>query len=398
MIAQEQLYINKSECCGCSSCVDICPKSVLCMQEDESGFLYPIVKNPNVCIDCKKCLKICPEKNLHSIESDFKAFYAGYFIDNAELISCASGGLATAISKKFLLSQGIVYGCAYSKTFNSVEYLRVTDISALEKLKTSKYSQAIKNGIYKKVIEDLHNGYKVLFIGLPCDVLAVRLAVPLQLQTDLYLLELICHGPTSPKVHRQYIRELEKRGAITSFSCRAKKNGEWKPFFIHVKFDDGSEHYEEFHKSAYGVAFRYLKRPSCYSCKIKGNRLAGDLMIGDYHYVEEGMKGYNAHGVSSALVHNEKGERLLSGLDNYGFYLVEIPERNAMGNGAITRAIPAPNKQKDFEKVFVEKGIMSAARLPFVKWSNYRRSLKASILRIAVKIKRILVPSTRPRD
>ncbi|WP_297960247.1 Coenzyme F420 hydrogenase/dehydrogenase, beta subunit C-terminal domain [uncultured Ruminococcus sp.] len=398
MILQEVLFQDRSECCGCSACVDICPKSVLIMQEDASGFLYPRIKEHAECIDCKRCLKVCPEKNLLQIDSEFKSFYAGYFKDNKELISCASGGLATAISKKFIQSHGIVYGCAYSDDWNTIEYKRVTDILDLEKLKTSKYSQSIKEGIYKKVIADLQGGSKVLFIGLPCDVLAVKSIVPTKYHSALYLLELICHGPTSLKVHRQFITELEKKGRMIFFSTRAKKNGAWKPFYIHAKYENGTEHYEEFHKSAYGAAFRYMKRPSCYTCKIKGNHLVGDLMIGDYHYVEKGMNGYNEHGVSSALVHNEKGEQLLAELDSVGFYIIEIPRRNAIGNGAITRAIPAPAKHEEFEKFFVEKGLISASRLRFVIKSNIERSIKASMLKFAVKVKRFFLPSTRPHD
>ena len=368
------------------------------MQEDASGFLYPRIINQEGCIDCKRCLEVCPEKNLLSIKSEFKSFYAGYLKNSDELISCASGGLATAISKKFIQNHGVVYGCAYSDDWKTIEYRRVTDILDLEKLKTSKYSQSRKDGIYKRIMEDLCAGSKVLFIGLPCDVLAVRNSVPTKYHSALYLLELICHGPTSPKVHRQFITELEKKGRVTYFSTRAKKNGAWKPFFIHAKFENGTEHYEEFHKSAYGAAFRYLKRPSCYTCKIKGNHLAGDLMIGDYHYVEKGMKAYNEHGVSSALVHNEKGEKLLTELESTGFYITEIPKRNATGNGAITRAIPAPEKHEEFERVFVESGLTTASKLRFVIGSNIKRSVKAFVMEWAVKIKRVVVPSTRPHD
>ena len=34
---------NKQECCGCTACVERCPRHCIVMQEDEEGFLYPIV-------------------------------------------------------------------------------------------------------------------------------------------------------------------------------------------------------------------------------------------------------------------------------------------------------------------------------------------------------------------
>ena len=34
--------IDKHSCCGCSSCVQKCPKKCISMYEDDEGFLYPV--------------------------------------------------------------------------------------------------------------------------------------------------------------------------------------------------------------------------------------------------------------------------------------------------------------------------------------------------------------------
>lgn len=57
-----ELVKDKVDCCGCASCVQVCPKKCLSMKEDEEGFLYPI-KNEQSCIDCGLCEKVCPLKN-----------------------------------------------------------------------------------------------------------------------------------------------------------------------------------------------------------------------------------------------------------------------------------------------------------------------------------------------
>lgn len=51
--------INKSECCGCNACGDICPKGAISFKEDIEGFLYPVVDR-DTCIDCHLCEKVCP--------------------------------------------------------------------------------------------------------------------------------------------------------------------------------------------------------------------------------------------------------------------------------------------------------------------------------------------------
>ena len=32
---------NKTNCCGCTACMNICPKKAISMIEDKEGFLYP---------------------------------------------------------------------------------------------------------------------------------------------------------------------------------------------------------------------------------------------------------------------------------------------------------------------------------------------------------------------
>lgn len=55
------LYINKSECCGCSACYSICRKKAISMIPDSKGFEYPEI-NKNKCIKCGMCVKVCPIK------------------------------------------------------------------------------------------------------------------------------------------------------------------------------------------------------------------------------------------------------------------------------------------------------------------------------------------------
>lgn len=54
--------IDKHSCCGCSSCVQKCPKKCISMYEDDEGFLYPVVDKEK-CIDCGLCEIVCPCHN-----------------------------------------------------------------------------------------------------------------------------------------------------------------------------------------------------------------------------------------------------------------------------------------------------------------------------------------------
>ena len=55
------LYTDKKDCCGCTACFVICPKSAITMQEDEEGFSYPVIDGRK-CIRCRMCVRVCPIK------------------------------------------------------------------------------------------------------------------------------------------------------------------------------------------------------------------------------------------------------------------------------------------------------------------------------------------------
>lgn len=395
----EDLFKNKNECCGCELCSNICPTGAIKMIADEVGFLYPIIENKKMCIDCGKCIRICPLKNKGGINSNFEAFYAGSILDKEDLISCASGGIATILAREAVRNNGIVYGVSYANDWKSVEYIRCSTVEEIEKLKSSKYAQAQKGHIYELIESDLKSGIEVLFIGLPCEVLAVKNFFN-RYKSNLFTVELVCHGPTSPEVHRQFCDYLENKcgSKVNFFSTRYKKNGKWKPFYIYAKTDTSKEYISPFHESSYGAAFRYLKRPSCYSCKIKGEELAGDIMIGDYHYVEPGMRGYNANGVSSILIHNKKGQYLIDRVPTNEFVLTQINARNALANAAISHSIKAPKGEKYFHDTFAKNGLKKANSLLIVLISNCQRKLKFNILKYGVRLKRLLFPSSKPNN
>lgn len=391
------LYQEPHECCGCGACADVCARNAITMKDDVYGFRYPVIEDESLCVDCNLCQKVCPIKHASEETSQFIEYYAASLNDRIELISCASGGFATSISRSVIKAGGIVYGASYTDDWKSVKYIRCTTMDEINRLKTSKYSQASTDGIYASIRKDLKEGVLVLFIGLPCNVAAIKRQY--SKFENLYTIELVCHGPTSPKVHREYCNYLESKhkNRITYLSTRHKKNGKWKPFYLYAEFEKGAKFSRIFHFSPYGVAFRYLKRPSCYKCIFKDGLLKGDIMIGDYHYAEEGMKGYNPHGTSSVLVHNAKGKKLLDMLGDE-IQLVQIQPRCALANRAIHHAIPALPNASNFAEEFRKNGIIKASNSSFVHRNQIERWCKEKFMHYGIKIKRLIMPSARPHN
>ena len=60
---------DKSSCCGCNACGDICPKQAISFKTDKEGFWYPIV-DMQKCINCGLCEKVCPIINVSDLKKN----------------------------------------------------------------------------------------------------------------------------------------------------------------------------------------------------------------------------------------------------------------------------------------------------------------------------------------
>ena len=389
------LYKDKKDCCGCELCAQSCPKGIIEMGEDEQGFFYPNIEDNSNCINCKKCLKVCPMKTPGRQGKPIAKTYSFSLGESEDLKKSASGGMATAISRAFITRGGTVYGVRYDESFSGIVFSRAENLSELEAFRGSKYAQASKSGLYADINKDLKDNKDVLFIGLPCETSAVYHAFGEH--ENLYTVSLICHGPTSQKVHRDYCKELphSEASCLNNLSVRYKKTG-WKPYYIHAEYSDGSSYDEVFSSSDYGIAFLYLKRPSCRTCHYKFGDiefgLQADLTIGDFHGVDKKSKQYNPWGVSQGSVHTEKGQYLISLLEDE-YKLSTIPfDTIKVTNRGLFVAIPQRGNLDVFMRDYLQHGLHYACHSKMVERTNKKMRFYAkmnkirSIKKIPVKI------------
>ena len=109
---------NKDNCCGCSACVEICPRHCISFNNDKEGFKYPIV-NIEECIDCHLCEKVCPV--IH--QGDEKLPIKNYAAINKNLEirkRSSSGGFFYLLASKIIKQGGIVWGAKFNKDWEVV--------------------------------------------------------------------------------------------------------------------------------------------------------------------------------------------------------------------------------------------------------------------------------------
>lgn len=300
--------------------------------------------------------------------------YAGYFNENKKVKMSSSGGAATAVSEAIIKRGGIVYGAVYAADCYSAEYARAENEKELERFKGSKYVAVNKyiseNGrkipVYKDALEKLGQGRIVLFIGLGCDIAALKQLVKrYEIDTkNLYTIELLCDGVTNANVHEDYVKSIEKlhNSKVISFTVRYKKEG-WVPLYIQAEFENGQEHIRPFYNSEYGYAFSNYKRKACYECPIKGEKHAADLMVADYWGCKPGMKMYHKDGVSLLFVQTEKGAELLDMVNPETFFFCEVETEYALYHSPRYYGCHPKNPNwEEFDRVIKTIGLREAVR------------------------------------
>lgn len=391
----KELYKDVKDCCGCEACAQVCPKNIIVMSQDSEGFYYPVITNEDNCINCGRCKLVCPLKKPFEEPRSIRKSLGGYSKEESIIKQSASGGFAYTLSSQFIKNGGVVYGVCYSeKNIKNIEYTRCETIEQLLPTRGSKYVQSRKYDIYKQVKKDLKTGIEVLFFCLPCEVAALYHYIGVQ--KKIYTVNLICHGPTSLKVHSEYIDQLlvdNGKKDITHFSVRHKLEA-WKPYYIHAVFNDNSNYNIKFIDTDYGVAFQNLKRPSCSKCRFKvydsWYGMPADITIGDYHLARSGMPHYNHWGSSQVSSHSEKGDQLIKLVEDQ-MKLFPISEKCAVHyNPAFFRPTHVRWNRPLFAYIFKHKGLNAACTHWSVRVVNRFVKFKLALVSLFAKCLRII--------
>lgn len=272
--------VEKKHCSGCTACVACCPQNAITMEFDVEGFKYPVIDREN-CIECGKCVRTCPIEN----EQKKNKVTSSYLAINNEIDQrrkSASGGIFSVIALKVLENGGIVFGAAYDTDLR-VKHIAIEDKNDLCRLQMSKYVQSDLEGVFQSVDSYLKKGRQVLFSGTPCQVAGLK-ALHKNEDSNLILLDLVCHGVPSPVLFENYKKSLreEYKSNIDNIFFRSKILGHHLST-IAVSFSDGKlRHSTRLIKSYPRLWFAgFTSRPSCYACSFKEEDRVSDFTLFD---------------------------------------------------------------------------------------------------------------------
>ena len=386
---------DKSHCCGCSACVQRCPKQCITMAEDNEGFLYPQV-DTSKCVDCHLCEKVCPVINQDEARTPLEVYAAKNSDDDIRLKS-SSGGIFTLLAEQTIKGGGVVFGACWDKDWN-VKHDYIDNISDLQRFRSSKYLQSVIGDNYLKAEQFLKIGRKVMFTGTPCQIAGLKHFLRKEYH-NLLAVEVICHSVPSPGVWQQYLttrlHTLKwNKSDIRNISFRDKKTG-WKTYSFVIENNDGNSFAELSNKNAFmrGFLADLYTRPSCHACPAKQLRSGSDLTLGDFWGIESLMPEIDDDkGVSAIIVNSDKGKQVLHNI-NVELYEVQYDELTTR-NPALVKSFPITPKRIEFFKedgsTFEEK-VKRLAKKPFsMKTLAYRIVRKIIPNVVQEKLKRLL--------
>ena len=298
---------RENSCTGCMACIGKCTKNAISIKD--SLVAYNAVIDENRCVNCGMCEKVCPN---NQIVKKFKpiAWQEGWATEKIR-DDASSGGAASSLMKYFVENGGYVATCLFRQ--GEFVFEITNKLEELINFSGSKYVKSNPLGIYAKVIEKLKNGDKVLFIGLPCQVAAMKNStaiLPNASKEHLYTVDLICHGSPSPRILNM---ALEEKGVDIKKLSKIR-------FRNKTKFGLSSQHIGQAYKTLTPkgtqdmYTYAFLKSidytENCYYCRYASQSRVSDISLGD-SWGSELSEEEKKKGISLVLCQTKKGEELL---------------------------------------------------------------------------------------
>lgn len=378
---------DKSQCCGCTACANICAHDAITMEPDTLGFLYPKV-DESKCVDCGLCDNVCAFNDNYDTSMNLPTpdVYGARHKDIDEVMKSRSGAAFVAISDYILEHGGVVYGAGYKDHFR-VAHKCATTKEERDEFRGSKYVQSDITGIFKQVKDDLKNGLPVLFSGTGCQCAGINAYIGKKFREKLILVDIVCHGVPSPYIWHDYIEWCEKKNScsIVSVDFRNKKKYGWKAHYESFITKNGKEYFSKTYTNLFYA--HIMLRPSCGKCHFCNTTRPADITLADLWDRGHNFPDVNKDdkGESLLLINTEKGRVLFEAInDKLDCFQTTIDKVMQAHLREPSKFHP---KAKQFAEYYEKYGFERALkRFGFIGWRFQIKQLKIKTVRIIKKI------------
>ena len=305
--------ISVRDCTLCGSCRNACPVDAIQFSKAYLDFHYPEI-DADRCAHCGQCEKACPLLGSKGKPgAGYPVAFAARSTDDSIRLHSSSGGVFYALASQMLQDGGFVCGAVFDERFH-VRHIVSDKQENLFRMMGSKYAQSDMGHCYREIKEKLRAGKRVLFSGCPCQVAGLRTYLGKN-DTNLFLVELICHGIPSDQMLHAYISMREKKyGArLKRLEFRNKAKG-WHNSSVRMEFENQRIYSESIAADAYmnGFLGNVTLKSSCYDCRFRSFAAGSDIILGDFWGAEAELPEDDNKGISAVIVNTGKGMDILN--------------------------------------------------------------------------------------
>ncbi len=382
---------NKVDCCGCTACKSICPKNAIEMQEDEEGFLYPVLDKEK-CINCGLCKKVCPILSKSTVKDEKQKGYIVQNKDSEIRKESTSGGAFSEIAKYVLDKNGVVFGACIDQK-QSVYHKYIEKQEDLRIFRGSKYVQSDLRNTFQETKKFLENERIVCFSGTPCQISGLKNFLNKE-YANLITVDVVCRAVPSPLVLRKYLEYQKKKlkaKNIKEIIFRDKSVFGYDYSVLTVKTDNATYH-NGIDTDPYLRAFfsNMSVRPSCYNCCFRTVDRISDFTIWDCYISEKFDKSFDDNkGTTRILLHTKKAIEIFNEIkERYNYKEIDVAnlvaDSKEMKNGIEENAkrkqffkdINELDEIEVFEKYFpntIKVKFEKIARRIFIRFKFYKK-------------------------
>ncbi len=367
---------SSENCFGCSACADSCPVEAISMG-DSTGFYRPVI-DTNKCISCGRCEKVCISNTL-TVQPDLDTSvpcFAIYAKDDQVHYEATSGGFCTQLSKAFIEAGGVVAGAWWNPEKQVVEHRICETVSEIEYLKKSKYVQSNTEGIYKEIAKIVKQR-KCLFVGVPCQVYALK-AVVRNNQENLFCVDLLCRGGSSSACLKEHIKQIFHKKA----QCITFRGGDDNCCLV-LMDENGKKIYrgDQFVDPYFNYFMKHvLFQERCYECPFAGKQRIGDVTAGDYWGLpEEAMPESGGRGINMVFENTDKGAALLTMIKEQMIIKRRTAEEAVKENETLQSPTPIPEEYHKLWEKIRKDGFVEA--LNMYSPNDYKTRVRQSNIR-----------------
>lgn len=305
--------IDKSKCCGCTACMNICPQRAIQMKNDENDIEYPAI-DLHKCVNCNLCNSVCTFENPLFYGEPLASFSLRHR-QSKVLKESTSGGAFSAIASRVISENGII-ACSYMDSNFDIKFKLFDNIDDISIARGSIYAQSSPGSIFQDIQRILLEGKKILFLSTPCQVGGLRSYLGRDFN-NLLTVEILCHGVPSNrflKKHISFLETLYKKKA-KSYKFRSKKYSWWPSAIEEIQFEDGSSK-SSMLVQAYNFFFHnnLSLRPSCLNCTYRSKKRCADITIGDFWGIDRITHKNENKGASILFPITKKGMKYVKTL------------------------------------------------------------------------------------